>query len=170
MSCNGFSAARTLKSCHGRQGSQGLVLGWILRNRKLQQQDWHAGEVAATMASLPAKNLPWRPYHIATFNILAAHASQTGVHFTQNSSTATCFAIFTYFLNALMLHFGNVHHLGVLLKDESKQAILSHSCKVCSHISCPKKCRIHITRTDINHWQKLLTERTSMFTVLDTNL
>ena len=43
---------------HGRQGSQGLILGWILRNRKCRQQWWRTGEVAATMASLPAKNLP----------------------------------------------------------------------------------------------------------------
>ena len=40
---------------HERQGSQGWVLGWILRNRKRQQQRWRAGEVATTMASLPAK-------------------------------------------------------------------------------------------------------------------
>jgi hypothetical protein len=44
---------------HGWQGSQGLVLGWILRNRKLWWQRRQAGEVATTMASLPDKNLPW---------------------------------------------------------------------------------------------------------------
>ena len=46
---------------HGKQesqGSQGLVLGWILRKWWPQR----ACEVAATMASLPAKNLPWRPW------------------------------------------------------------------------------------------------------------
>ena len=45
---------------HGRQGSQGLVLGWILRNRKRQYQRQLASEVAAIVAFLPAKNLPWR--------------------------------------------------------------------------------------------------------------
>ena len=35
---------------HKRQGSQGLVLGWILRNKKHRQQWRCLGEVAATMA------------------------------------------------------------------------------------------------------------------------
>jgi hypothetical protein len=34
---------------HGRQGSQGLALGWILRNRKWQWQWRRASEVAATL-------------------------------------------------------------------------------------------------------------------------
>ena len=46
---------------HGRQGRQGLGLGWILRTSKRQGQRQHAGEVAATMAALSVKNLPWRP-------------------------------------------------------------------------------------------------------------
>ena len=49
-----------------RQGSQGLVLGWILRNRKRWQQWRSTGEVVATMASLPAKNLPWQTCDVAT--------------------------------------------------------------------------------------------------------
>ena len=48
---------------NGRQGSQGVVLSWILRNRKWRRQRGRTGEVAAAMASLPAKNLPWRPCH-----------------------------------------------------------------------------------------------------------
>ena len=55
--------------------------------------------------------------HIAPFNFLAARSSQAGVQFTQNSSTAARFAIFTYFLNALMLHFGNVHQLTNYIKS-----------------------------------------------------
>ena len=43
------------------QGSQVLVLGWmILRNRKQGWKRLRAGELAATMASLLSKNLPWR--------------------------------------------------------------------------------------------------------------
>ena len=51
--------------CQGRQkrqGSQGLALGWILYNRNWWRQRWHASEGAATMASLPAKNLPWQSF------------------------------------------------------------------------------------------------------------
>ena len=48
------------QGCHGRQGSQGLILGWILRNRKRWQHLRRTNEVVATMASLPAKNLPLR--------------------------------------------------------------------------------------------------------------
>ena len=46
---------------HGRQGRQGLVYAQIVRIRKQRWQGWRAGEVAATLAALPAKNLPWRP-------------------------------------------------------------------------------------------------------------
>ena len=52
---------------HRRQDSHGLVLGWILRNRKQrwqqpkQHQRWLSVEVAANIASLPAKNIRWRP-------------------------------------------------------------------------------------------------------------
>jgi hypothetical protein len=38
-----------------------LALGWILRNRKHQWQQRLTGEVAVAMASLPTKNLLWRP-------------------------------------------------------------------------------------------------------------
>ena len=48
---------------HGRQGRQGLVLAYILRIRKRRGQQRYTSEVAATMAALPAKNLPWRPCH-----------------------------------------------------------------------------------------------------------
>ena len=34
---------------HGRQGSQCLVLGWILKNRKWRWQWGRAGEVAAAI-------------------------------------------------------------------------------------------------------------------------
>ena len=51
------------KGRHSKQSSQGLVLGWILKNIKLRQQRRSAGEMAATtMVLLPAKNLPWRPW------------------------------------------------------------------------------------------------------------
>ena len=53
--CPNWDRFNVTQGRHGRQGSQGLVLEWILRNRK-----WRAGEIAATMASLPTKNLPWR--------------------------------------------------------------------------------------------------------------
>ena len=42
-------------------GKAALVLDWILRNTKRQQQWLHTGEVSATMASLPAKNIQWQP-------------------------------------------------------------------------------------------------------------
>jgi hypothetical protein len=54
---------------HGRQGSQGLVLGWILRNRKRHQQWRRAGEVATTMASLPAKNYHGGPENKHKHNV-----------------------------------------------------------------------------------------------------
>ena len=40
---------------HGWQGPQGLGIAWILQNRKRR----HAADVAATVAALPAKKLPW---------------------------------------------------------------------------------------------------------------
>ena len=49
---------------------EGLVLGWILRNRKRWRQRWHRGKVAATMVSLPAKNLQWRPWRVNNFSVL----------------------------------------------------------------------------------------------------
>ena len=64
LSC--ASEVTLMQGHHGRQGSQSLVLGWILRNRKRQQQWRRAGEVADTMASLPAKNLPWWPCNVLT--------------------------------------------------------------------------------------------------------
>ena len=54
----------TYQGRHGRQGSQALVLDWILRNTKRQRQRRRTGEVAATMDCLPAKNLPWLPCRI----------------------------------------------------------------------------------------------------------
>ena len=50
---------------HGRQSSsQCLVLGCILRNRKQWWQSRCTSEVAATLASLPAKNLPWQSWKL----------------------------------------------------------------------------------------------------------
>ena len=44
-----------VQGCHGRQGSQDLVLGWILRNRKWRRQWRCASEVAASMAPCLSK-------------------------------------------------------------------------------------------------------------------
>ena len=60
----GFISSKKPPLIHGRQGSQGLVRGWILRNRKRQWR--RTGEVATTMVSLPTKNLLWRPCTIYT--------------------------------------------------------------------------------------------------------
>ena len=43
------------------QGPQGLGLALILQNRNRRRQWWHADDVAATVAALPAKNWPWWP-------------------------------------------------------------------------------------------------------------
>ena len=52
-----------MKGRQDRQGSQGLVLGWISRNKETAAAAAvrQCSEVATTMASLPAKNLPWWP-------------------------------------------------------------------------------------------------------------
>ena len=57
--CSSIPFVHAMQGRHGRQGSQGLVLGLSLRNRKLQWR--HVGEVAATMVYLAAKNLPRWP-------------------------------------------------------------------------------------------------------------
>ena len=47
---------------HGWQGPQGLGLAWILQNRKRRWQGRYTASVATTVAPLPGKNWPWRPW------------------------------------------------------------------------------------------------------------
>ena len=44
------------------QDPQGLGVTWIFQNRKWQWQT--VADVATTLATLPSKNWPWRPYSI----------------------------------------------------------------------------------------------------------
>ena len=69
-------------SHHRRQGSQGLVLVWILRNRKQQRQQQHFGEVAATKYGVLACQKIYRdgPVYVITA-LVFSHIEWQNVQF-----------------------------------------------------------------------------------------
>ena len=73
-----------MSSREARQPRLGL-LGWILRNRKGRRQRLRACEVAATMASLPTKKLPWRPWDCFQMHDDDWKLGQVFYHFYQQS-------------------------------------------------------------------------------------
>ena len=119
---------------HGRQGSQGLVFGWILRNRKWRRQRRRASEVAATMTSLPTKNLPWRPCvqlaHLevrSTFGVSQLFGSgfcRVGVEFFKNSGIQVGKAYgFSYCLSFLTIS-DSKGRIGILMRaTKSREGI-----------------------------------------------